>query len=290
MVIFANEEGGVIGSRAMIGVLKPEGLELSNKSGFTVGQGIKRIGGDPDKLSSAVRTKGDLAAYVELHIEQGAVLERNKMDIGVVEGIVGIEVWEVTVTGTANHAGTTPMNMRQDALVAASKVVIAINEVIRSTEGSHVGTVGRLELEPGAINIIPNRVRFTLELRDLSKDKVWTLFEKIETQASAIAEETSTEIEFSRLDMSNTPALADVRIQDAIVQSATSLGYSYQKMPSGAGHDAQEIAQIAPIGMIFVPSVNGISHSPKEYSTPEHITNGANVLLHTILNLDNLIN
>ncbi len=286
VIIFANEEGGVVGSRAMTGVLKDRGLELVNRSALTVREGTKKIGGDAERIKEAVRGEGDMAVYLELHIEQGALLDAAGLEIGVVEGIVGIEVWEVTVEGFANHAGTTPMNLRKDALLAASRLITVINEVVTSEEGAQVGTVGIINAEPGAPNVIPGKVTFTLEMRDLSTDKIWRLFREIEQRAAQIAEDSGTDISFSLMDITGTPALADKRIQQAIIESTEELELSYQVMPSGAGHDAQEIAQITSMGMIFVPSVGGISHSPKEYSRPEDITNGANVLLNTLLKLD----
>jgi len=221
-----------------------------------------------------------------LHIEQGGILDRENINIGVVEGIVGIKWWDVTVYGAANHAGTTPMDQRQDALLAAAKFILAVNEVTTSFEGKHVGTVGRISAAPGAPNVIPGKVTLSLEIRDLSSEKMSLLFAAMEARAKQIATETSTQFEFTPIDATGAPALTDPRIQQQIALAAEALGLSSKQMQSGAGHDAQEMAHIAPVGMIFVPSKNGISHSPQEYSSPEDIANGANVLLRTILALD----
>ncbi|GAB4033820.1 M20 family metallo-hydrolase [Spirosoma gilvum] len=286
VIIFANEEGGTIGSMAMAGHLTAKGLQAVTQSGLTVANGIKAIGGNPENLQQVVRKKGDLSAFLELHIEQGGILEKENLQIGVVEGIVGIEHWEVTVEGFANHAGTTPMNMRKDALLAASKFIIAVNEVVTSYEGRQVGTVGKIAALPGAYNVIPGKVILGLELRDLDYDKIWKLFKDIEKKASDISAATGTKITFTHQPNPAKPALTEKAIQDKIVTSAKALGLTYKYLPSGAGHDSQEIALIAPVGMIFVPSVNGISHSPKEFTKAVDMTNGVNVLLQTILAID----
>lgn len=286
VVVFADEEGGLVGSRAMIGELTPETLDVVSHSGKTVREGIRFIGGDPDRLAEARRRKGEITAYLELHIEQGGRLEAEKVQIGVVEGIVGINWWNVTVEGFANHAGTTPMDRRRDALLAAAHFIIAVNRIVTSVPGQQVGTVGRIAAEPGAPNVIPGRVVMSLELRDLSREKVASLFEKIQQEARAIEERFGVTIRFDPIPANSIPAMTDERVRRLIAESARELGLSYMFMPSGAGHDAQEIARIAPVGMIFVPSVGGISHSPREYSRPEDIANGANVLLQTILKID----
>ncbi|MBL7877074.1 MAG: hydantoinase/carbamoylase family amidase, partial [Cyclobacteriaceae bacterium] len=226
-------------------------------------------------------------AFVELHIEQGGILEREGLHIGVVEGIVGIVDWEIAVEGFANHAGTTPMDLRRDALLASSKLIIAINEVINSVPGKQVGTVGKIEARPGAYNVIPGKVFLGLEIRDLSADKIEILFTGIEKQATRIAEETKTKISFTRQASAVKPALTDKALQHKIYSASKNLGLTAKFMQSGAGHDTQQMASIAPVAMIFVPSVGGISHSPNEFTKPEDITNGANVLLQTILLIDN---
>ena len=286
VIVFTDEEGGLIGSKAMIGTLTEGALEVISHSGKTVKKGITAVGGSPDKLANAVRKKGDIKAFIELHIEQGKVLESRTIDIGVVEGIVGINWWEVTVDGFSNHAGTTPMNMRQDALLAASHLIIAVNRVVTSVEGSQVGTVGRIQAEPGAPNVIPGKVIMSLELRDLEEEKIDRLYKKIREEARAVEKKTGTRITFSPIEATAVPAPTDPHIQKYIIEAAHELGLTSLLMPSGAGHDAQNLARIAPTGMIFVPSVGEISHSPKEYTRPEDMENGVNVLLHAILKID----
>ncbi len=286
LIIFSDEEGSLLGSSAMAGSFKHEGLKNISNSGLTVSEGIRAIGGNPDSLKSIIRKKDDLEAFIELHIEQGGILEKENIQIGVVEGIVGIEDWEVTVEGFANHAGTTPMNIRHDALLSASKLIIAVNEVITSHEGKQVGTVGKILAQPGAYNIVPGKVVLGLEIRDLSHDKIMQLFHEIEKRAGDIAVAGGTKITFKNQLLGAKPALTNKYIQDKIMQSAKALGFSYKYMQSGAGHDSQDMALIASVGMIFVPSVGGISHSPKEFTKATDMANGANVLLQTILAID----
>jgi N-carbamoyl-L-amino-acid hydrolase len=271
MIIFSDEEGGLTGSHGMLGTLKQFDLDRISSSGKSVRDGIKFIGGNPDALLNAKRKPGSLKAFLELHIEQGGILDEKKINIGVVEGIVGIKGWEVTITGKANHAGTTAMDNRQDAMLAAAKLTIAVNEIARSIPGKQVGTVGKIKAEPGAPNVIPGRVTMSIE--------------KIKAASEEIQKETNTKIEF-KTNNDHHPALTDKAVQDQIAKQADKLGLSNQYMPSGAGHDSQNMAVLAPTGMIFIPSKDGISHSPREYSDPQDMANGASVLFHTILAID----
>ncbi len=285
LIIFQNEEGGLIGSRAIDGELTERELDLVSRSGKTIREGIKFIGGDPSQLTGVRRKRGDIAAYLELHIEQGGTLDAEKINIGIVEGIVGINWWDVTIEGFANHAGTTPMNQRQDALLAAAKFIESVNQIVTSVAGRQVGTVGRIQALPGAPNVIPGKVVLSLELRDLDDGKIKMLYERIFRRAQEIAQTSKTKFDFKEINV-NIPAPTDPRIRKLIGESAAELGLTTKSLPSGAGHDAQDMARLAPVGMIFVPSVAGISHSPREFSRPEDIANGANVLLHTLLKLD----
>ncbi|HKP86544.1 MAG TPA: Zn-dependent hydrolase [Blastocatellia bacterium] len=285
VLIFQNEEGGTIGSHALCCELSEKQLAQVTRSGKSIREGIKFIGGDPEKLATARRKQGDIAAYLELHIEQGGVLDAEKINIGVVEGIVGIRQWDVTIEGFANHAGTTPMNQRRDAMLSAAKFIEAVNRIVTSIPGRQVGTVGRIQALPGAYNVIPGKAVVGLELRDLDANKIQLMFEKIRAEASQIAEAGGMKFDFAEVNQI-TPALTDERIRKVIADSAKELGLTTKQLPSGAGHDAQEMARLGPVGMIFIPSVGGISHSPREFSRPEEITNGANVLLQALLKLD----
>jgi N-carbamoyl-L-amino-acid hydrolase len=285
VIVFQNEEGGLVGSRALSGELLPDHLTRVSASGKTLREGTAFLGGDPDALGKAQRARGDVAAYLELHIEQGGVLEREERHIGIVTGIVGIRWWDVTVTGLSNHAGTTPMAQRQDALLAGARFIEAVNRVVTSVPGRQVGTVGRIEASPGAPNVIAGEVRLSLELRDLDAKKTAMLFERIRQEARTIGEQSGTTFAFTP-SFESQPAPTDTVARDAISGAAQSLGLTTTELPSGAGHDAQSVARFAPIGMLFIPSVGGISHSPKELSRPEDVVRGANVLLNAVLALD----
>ena len=285
IIVFQNEEGGLIGSSALGRGLTDKDLNLVSRSGKTVREGIKFIGGDPATVASVHRRRGDIAAYLELHIEQGGILDTEKIDIGVVEGIVGNRRWDIKVEGFANHAGTTPMNQRHDALLAAAKLIEGINRVVTSMPGRQVGTVGRIEALPGAYNVIPGEVTLGLDLRDLDAAKIDLMYRKIVAEAQQIAKATGTTFHFKEVTL-DLPAPTDQRLRKLIGDSAKELALTTKLLPSGATQDAQNMARLAPMGMIFIPSIGGISHSPREYSKPQDISNGANVLLLTLLKLD----
>ena len=285
VVIFQNEEGGTVGSRMLVEAPTEALLNTTARSGITIRDGIPRIGGDLSRLDAARKQRGDYRCFLELHIEQGGILDAEGIPIGVVEGIVGIRWFEVTFTGFANHAGTTPMDQRKDAMLAAAKFTVAVNEAIRAVPGRQVGTVGRLVAVPGTVNVIPGEVTLTVDLRDLAAETLTSFPAKFEEMGRRIATDTHTTFAM-RLLSTNEPAPTDLRLRGLIEQSARQLGLGTRILPSGAGHDAQEIARIAPIAMIFVPSVGGVSHSPNELTRPQDVTNGANVLLHTVLAVD----
>ena len=289
MVVWAHEEGvafgrGLAGSRIVAGDIKEADLDQV-WNGIRRADGIRKIGGDPDRIMDARATKGTYHAYLELHIEQGGNLDRSGTPIGVVEGIVAIDRYDAVITGFANHAGTTPMGERQDALIAASQLTLAVRDVVTREPGRQVGTVGQLEIAPNAPNVIPGTVRMTIELRDLASQKLVQLAEAIQARARDIAASTRTQIEIRRVS-ENPSALASTDVQAAIARAAESLTLQSVRMPSGAGHDAQMMAQLMPMGMIFVPSIGGVSHSPKELTRWDDCTRGADTLLQTVLLLD----
>lgn len=285
VVIWQNEEGGTTGSKVAIGEMTDAELAKVARSGRTIREGIGIIGGDVSRLGEAVQRKGDIACYIELHIEQGGLLEKASKQIGVVQGIVGLRWFEVTITGFANHAGATPMDQRQDAMLAAAKFTVAVHDAIVAEPGRQVGTVGRMVVSPNTTNVIPGQVVLTVDLRDLDYAKIEHFTAVFERLAREIGTVTTTTFAFKRLTDSK-PAISDPAVMSWIETSATALSLSSQRMPSGAGHDAQEIAHIAPMAMIFIPSVGGISHSPKEFSRADDITNGANVLLNAVIAAD----
>ena len=289
IVVWSNEEGGKTGSRSYNGSVGVEEFELPSLGDKNLGAGISYIGGDPERIQQNVRKPGEVAALIELHIEQGAILDKEGISIGVVEGIVGIKRWNVSVDGFANHAGTTPMDQRQDAMYTAALVVAKIREIITGEPGRQVGTVGRIQAYPGAPNVIPGKVTFSLEIRDLDMAKIDRLFGSIQNAAVELADDNATEIRFDHF-YTSPAAITDERFKKLINDSADMLGLSSMHMPSGAGHDAQSLGGIAPIGMIFVPSKKGISHAPTEFTSEQQITDGANALLQTIIGLDDILN
>lgn len=283
MVIWSNEEN-LVGSPLAAGGMD-ESVLTRVFNGIRVEDGLRRIGGDPARLAGARIPPHSFCCYLELHIEQGGTLDKAKIPIGVVEGIVSIDEYEVEIRGFANHAGTTPMPERRNALLAAAKLIETVQDVVTREPGRQVGTVGHLEVFPNAHNVVPGLVKHTIELRDLSADKIARLGDEIQRRAQEIARQTGTEIQIKKVDH-DPPAMADPGIQKKIEEAAASLRLKTMRLPSGAGHDAQWMARLAPMGMIFVPSIGGISHSPKELTTWQDCANGANVLLHTILSLD----
>jgi beta-ureidopropionase / N-carbamoyl-L-amino-acid hydrolase len=285
VVNFQNEEGGLVGSRSWVGTVGERDLTLTAVSGKTIAEGIALLGGDVSALNTVRRAPGSIAAYVELHIEQGSTLERAGAQIGVVVGIVGIRQWEVTVDGVASHAGTTPMEGRRDALLAAARFVDAVHRMVTAEPGRQVGTVGRIQALPGAANVIPGRVIMTLELRDLDEERILALYERAVGEATDIAVATGTSFDFHPT-LVNPPAPMSERVRSAIADAVSALALRAIGMPSGAGHDAQNMARLGPAGMVFVPSVGGVSHSPREYTRGEDVVNGANVLLGAVLRLD----
>lgn len=285
VVAFVNEEGGKTGSRILAGEFRPRELELETASGFTIEEGIRRLGGDPERFAEARMESGQIAGFFELHVEQGAVLEKAALQIGVVEGIVGIRRWNAVVHGSANHAGTTPMDQRRDALLGAADLIQAVNEVATSIRGSQVATVGRIQASPGAPNVIPGEAALSIEIRALEMGRIQEVFDGISRRAEVIAERHDTPIELEEFYLSSA-APTDERFRNWVEDSAVELGLSHQRMPSGAGHDAQAVAHFAPTGMIFIPSVGGLSHHPDEYSRPEDIEAGVNVLLGAVLKAD----
>jgi N-carbamoyl-L-amino-acid hydrolase len=284
LVLWSNEEGGTIGSGLSVGATKPEDLNLV-LNGIRRSEGLRRIGGDPDHLDAARIPKGSIAAYLELHIEQSGLLESAGIPVGVVDGIVAIDEYEVEVRGFANHAGTTPMPQRKNALLAAARLIEAVQAEVTREPGRQVGTVGHLEVSPNARNVVPGRVNLTVELRDLDGARIREIGDRIAGRAAAIAEETGTEITMKAVAR-DPAALATPALQTQIEAASAALGLATLHLPSGAGHDAANLAMVGPMGMIFVPSVAGISHSPRELTHWADCTNGANVLLQTLLRVD----
>lgn len=291
VVIWTEEEGsrfkgGLVGSRAYIGELSQAELADLDSDGVSLAEALANWGFAPESVLSIAQQRGEVAGYFELHIEQGGTLEQRQLEIGVVTGIVGIRRYDVTVVGQANHAGTTPMALRRDALVGAAQMVQVVPEQLRDEGFSQaVATVGKLQVHPGGVNVVPGRVEFTLEVRDLESKVMDRVAGSLLAQFEQIA--TQRELTCSWQQTADViPAPLHQGMRDAVRQSAEGLGYRLLEMPSGAGHDAQHLARICPTGMIFVPSRGGISHSPHEFTAAEDCVRGANVLLNAILLAD----
>lgn len=278
-----------VGSRLMGGRLGRDGLlNLTDPAGETLADAVRRMGGDSDRLDEAVRGPGSIAAYMELHIEQGPVLEGRGIGIGVVSAIVGITRYAITVEGRADHAGNTPMDMRQDALTAAARLVLKAEEEARALNRSDaffVGTVGQLAVEPNAANVVPGRVRLTVEFRSGSNAARQSFIASLRRFAEEIAAVNGTRIAFERLSDADPAVCSDV-VRDAIRDGCATAGLSCIDMASGAGHDAMHVANAGPMGMIFIPCRGGRSHCPEEWVEPKDLAAGATVLLEALMALD----
>lgn len=288
VIVFTDEETSMIGCQAMAGtVLTDAPQRYQPKVSQSIQDCLDTLGGNWDTIATARRDRSTMAAFIELHVEQGIVLEHTGHQIGVVQGVVGIQRKQITIRGQANHAGTTPMNMRQDALIAAAQIVLAVQDIANSIPTQPVATVGSLNVSPNAVNIVPGHVELSVDMRDLSKDGLDTMVQRLEQVVAEIAQRTHTQIEIMPLlCVEPTPAADRVQATIATVCQALSLSYCY--LPSRAGHDALEMGRMTDMGMIFVPSASGMSHSEAEYTSPEECAQGANVLLHTLMQLDAL--
>ena len=283
VIVFTDEEGSMIGSKAISGRVVSDPEYYRRPDDTDIQTCLAKVGGNWNNITQARRSTEDISAFVELHVEQGPILESMGKQVGVVEGIVGQRRFNITVKGNANHAGTTPMSMRCDALVAASQVVLAVNQ-IGLTPGQQVATVGKMSVKPNAANVVPGWVEMSLDIRDLSSLHIDSLLKQLRIHLEEIAIATNTQIRLNPC-LHNEPALAEPYIQKAIALSCEDFNLSYTHLPSRASHDAQEMAQIADMGMIFVPSKMGISHDASEYTSPEQCIQGANVLLQTLIQL-----
>ena len=286
LCVFTDEEGrfgGMLGSQAMSGQLTPgDVLGAKDLAGVTLVEAMEARGLDPMHALRAARKPDALAAFVELHIEQGPVLHRGGLDLGVVEGISGLHKWNARLLGDANHAGTTPMSLRRDAFQGLAEIAGEIDRILEENGSDRsVATIGRVELVPGAANVVPSRVEFTLEFRDLDPDVLAEIGLGFRRAMSAVARRRGLRFEYEVLSELE-PIGCDRRIVSAIENAAGSLGARTLHMPSGAAHDTGMIADIAPVGMIFVPSKDGVSHSAAEWTSWESIETGANCLLRTL--------
>ncbi|MEO0491673.1 MAG: M20 family metallo-hydrolase [Cyanobacteria bacterium J06659_2] len=286
IAFFTNEEGArfhpdMMGSWVFRGDFPvEEALATVGIDGTTVGENLERIGyaGTVPCGSQPVK------AFVELHVEQGPVLELEGIQIGAVTGVQGMSWKEYTVKGVSNHAGTTPMHLRRDAGYGASAIAVAARNLALEMGGNQVATIGSIQLKPSLVNVIAKEARLTVDLRNTDEARLKQAEAQMSAKIDAIAAAENLEIT-SRSLARFEPVEFDSMLVDQVAQTAQALGLSVKRMPSGAGHDAGLIAPMAPTAMIFVPSVNGISHNVKEYTAPEDLENGANVLLQVLLQL-----
>lgn len=277
-----------VGSRAMSGFLSEDLLALENPEGESLRQAIDRIGGNPEDLSQALRT--DIAAFLELHIEQGRVLESGPIDLGIVTGIVGIVRLELVFLGSADHAGATPFGLRRDALVAAAGTITAVRSIgeqfATAGPGYFVATTGVVDAEPNAANVVPRRARLIVEARAEDADLLAAFAAEIDKASAEAAASAKVERSVFRQLSASLPARCDARLRGHMAEAAGSLGLSCVSMASGAGHDAAFVARVAPVAMVFVPSRDGRSHCPEEWTDPRQCADGAAILLETLLLVD----
>lgn len=277
-----------VGSRGFAGLLDAGMLAERNQAGETLAEGIKRIGGAPEALDKPLHAAHSTAAFVELHIEQGPVLETNKLPIGIVTNIVGIRRFKVIVEGQPDHSGTTPMDIRRDALVGAARIIEAVNGLARRyLESSHyvVATIGHMILTPNASNAVPGRVEMMLEVRSDAPPVLASFIDEVLSGIRPAVETLGLALSAAQVSHS-LPTDCTPFMIDLIEQSAGDLGYASMRMPSGAGHDAVYMAKTGPMGMIFIPCLKGRSHCPEEWIEPGQLLDGTRVLYQTILQLD----
>jgi allantoate deiminase len=272
VLAFGDEEGSrfpatLASSSACAGVFEFESLPLADSGGVSISDALKAYGKNPSEISDAAYKSSEAAAYVEVHIEQGPVLEAKGQPLGIVTGIVGQSRLRVTVTGEAGHAGTVPMGLRHDALAGAAEMALAVEQIAKEhPEDGMVGTVGRIEALPGAVNIIPASVTFTVDLRSLSDERRLAALQKFELEAKRIA---GTRGLFFSLETFHEIATAHCApaLQDALSAAVSDVGHTPIRLPSGAGHDAQVMARLCPSAMLFVRCRGGTSHNPAEFAS-----------------------
>ena len=291
MAVWCDEEGahfrnGLFGSRAATSGTPPGELDRTGEDGLSLHEWLEKYGEDPRALDRAVLDPRTVRAFFELHVEQGGTLERDGARLGVVEGIVGIHRFEARLTGSQNHAGTTPMAERRDAMLAAARLIAAVHEEIRRKPGGQVGNVGQFAVEPSAANVIPGVTRFPIELRDLDDAVVDDLIARIGARAERIAADTGCAAELTRT-LREPPATMDPGLREVLRRLARDRGHEPVSLPSRAGHDAQNLARHGiPTAMIFVPSQGGISHAPEERTSWEDCALGAELLRDAVLAVD----
>ncbi|GHI01076.1 Zn-dependent hydrolase [Neobacillus kokaensis] len=272
-----------VGSRAWSGNLTRDMLAYTNANGQTLAEAIAFAGGNPDQIEMCKREKDSIALYLELHIEQGPVLLNKKANLGVVTGIVGIQRYKVIVEGLPNHAGTTPMDMRNDALTAAAEMALALEKIAGGTyEQPVVGTVGVFNNFPNASNVVPGNVEFQVEIRSISEDVIDRVANEFLAKADAISSRRNVGLEIEKVSRSRAIVIKD-EVKQLLQHACKSVTDHVIELPSGAGHDANQVSLLAPAGMVFIPCKDGRSHCPEEWAEQEDLYLGAKALLNAVL-------
>lgn len=270
---------GTLGSRVLAGKLAVADLtRYADKDGVTLQEAVRRAGYQPDDIAAARLAPGAVHAFLELHIEQGPVLAATHCPIGIVTAIAAPTRFKVTVSGRADHSGNTPMDMRRDALAGASEIVLGVEQAARSAGGSAVGTVGYMRVRPGAMNVVPGEAELGIDIRDIQQRSKERVVATVRDLLAQVAQRRRLELRYDIL-ADEEPVELSPAVIAVLEQAARDSGLAYRKMPSGAGHDAMNMAGLAATGMIFIPSIDGVSHNPAENSRPDDIGTGVGLLL-----------
>lgn len=291
LIVFAEEEGSnfgttMVGSKALTGVYKLQDLnQLKNDDNISAYQMMKDFGLEVDKMEEQKLKNEDVKAMVELHVEQGGILEREGLSVGIVKAIVGMKTYKIRFNGVSNHAGTTPMNLRKDPMIGASEMILHLKDVAKNKAlKDTVATVGKIHSEPNASNVIANQVEIFVDIRDVEARGIEIVSEELQNKAKELEKKYHLEVEVELVGESNTVKLSKDVI-DTIERVAKEKNYKHKKMNSGAVHDAVMLTNITDVGMIFVPSINGKSHCPDEMTKMEDIKLGCDVLLGAVIDL-----
>lgn len=295
LVVFAAEEGArfgapCLGSKAVTGVLTPaDAARLRDAQGITLADAMRSVGCRPEALGQPQWSAREIAAFLEVHIEQARVLETEGRPIGLVDGVAGNTRLRLTITGRTDHSGSTPMHLRRDALAAAAEIILGVEALACDPRRrSTVATVGRIEAEPNTLTTVPGRVVLGVDVRDVDSDRQRTTAREVAQLAQRVAERRGVTVGVELITDSS-PTVLPMWLRQHVAEVCRELGIEFRVLNSGAGHDAAVIARIAPAAMIFIPSRDGVSHSPQESSSLADIGRGVEVLYHTILRLDRVL-
>ena len=285
LIAFSDEEGrfgAMFGSEAFCGFIHPARLQCTDLDGITLADAMRAQGLDPDLAMDAARPREQIDSYLEVHIEQGPVLDTHHEQVGIVEAITGLSKWQIQFQGEANHAGTTPMDMRKDAFLGLAEFAHELERILEENGGPNSrATIGTAQILPGAANTVPGMVEFSLDIRDTNSETLQELKNASRKTLAAISRRKGLYFDYQELSHIE-PVACDGKMIELLTQTADALELRFRKMPSGAAHDAQMLAQIAPTGMIFTPSRGGKSHSPEEWTAWEDMQAAANLALNTL--------